>query len=84
MLEKIENELCIINYSKSLKELTDATLLLLKDKIKEYEKLFGFSNENKIVINYFDNINDFRNFIYEIRGEKQSLPFILFIWSELK
>lgn len=74
MLEKIENELRIINYSKSLKELADDTLLLLKVKIIEYEKLFGFSNENKIVINYFDNINDFRNFIYEIRGEKQSLP----------
>ena len=56
MLEKIENELCIINYSKSLKELADDTLLLLKDKIKEYEKLFDFSN----VTSYTDM---FRNII---------------------
>ena len=56
MLEKIENELCIINYSKSLKELADDTLLLLKVKIKEYEKLFGFSN----VTSYTDM---FRNII---------------------
>lgn len=61
-----------INYSESLEELINVTLELLKNKTKEYEKLFNIEIK-EIRINYFDDIEKFRNFIYEIRKEK-SLP----------
>ena len=61
-----------INYSESLEELINATIELLEHKTKEYENLFNIQIK-EIKINYFDNIETFRKFIYEIRQEN-SLP----------
>ena len=72
--KKLETDLFIINYSQSLQELVKATTIMLKDKIIEYKKFFDIDFKDKVIINYFDNIDDFRNFIYNIRGEKESLP----------
>ena len=58
----------------SLKYITDNMDSILKDKIMQYKELFKLDNLEPIQINYFDDINKFRNYIYSIRGEKESLP----------
>ncbi len=70
----LENDFCIINYSDSLQEIIDKTLPILKEKLEEYKKLFNIEKNDKVVINYFDDLNEFREFIYNIRGNRTSLP----------
>ena len=74
MGKKLETSLCKINYSESLEDLANATVTLLNQKIKEYNLFFDISNNEQIVVNYFDNIEEFREFIYSLRGERDSLP----------
>ena len=73
MSKILETNLCI-NYSDSLKGVAEATIKLLQVKIVEYEKLFNIKFDEQIVVNYFDDIEKFREFIYDIRGERESLP----------
>lgn len=68
-----KTNICQINYSDSLQELVDETVKLLQNKIIEYRKFFGIEFDELIVINYFDNLEEFREFIYNIRGESESL-----------
>lgn len=58
----------------SLKYITDIMIKTLSLKIEEYKELFNIKDIEKFQINYFDDIEKFRNFIYEIRGEEKSLP----------
>lgn len=74
MLRVKKTKLFIINYSSSLEKLVEDTIDLLKKKIREYEELFDIKINEQIIVNYFDNIDDFRDFIYDLRGEKESLP----------
>ena len=74
MQKIIESNICRINYSDSLQELAESTIKLLQIKIDEYKKLFNIQFDEQIVVNYFDNLEQFREFIYEIRGERKSLP----------
>ncbi len=73
-MKLFQNNFCIINYSESLEELIDKTVEVLNKKIKEYENIFNINIKDKIVINYFDKLEEFREFIYDIRGERNSLP----------
>lgn len=73
-MKLFQNNFCIINYSDSLEELIDKTVEVLDNKIKEYENIFNINIKDKIVINYFDKLEEFREFIYDIRGERNSLP----------
>lgn len=73
-MKKIEKGGIIINYSDSLEELASATVELLKTKSLEYKELFNITEMEVIKVNYFDTLNDFREFIYKLRGEKESLP----------
>ena len=41
MAKILETNLCRINYSDSLEELSNATVKLLQNKIVEYKKLFN-------------------------------------------
>ncbi len=68
------NKEYILNSPNSLKYITDNMNDILVNKIKEYKKLFKVEELEPVVINYFDDINKFREFIYNIRGEKESLP----------
>lgn len=68
------NKAYILNAPQSLKYITDNMHDILNDKIEQYKKIFKIKQLNPIQINYFDNIGEFRNFIYKIRGEKESLP----------
>jgi len=74
MSKKLESKLYEINYSDSLQELAEATIELLQRKIIEYKNLFNIEFDEKIIVNYFDNLEEFREFIYKIRGERESLP----------
>ena len=74
MQKILETNLCKINYSDSLENLSNATVKLLQNKIIEYKKLFNIEFNEQIIVNYFDNLEEFREFIYKIRGERKSLP----------
>ena len=74
MIKVLENNLCKINYAESLKPLAEQTILLLNKKIKEYENFFKIKLNKKVIVNYFDNLDEFRNFIYSLRKEQNSLP----------
>lgn len=58
----------------SLKYITDNMHKILLFKIEKYKRLFNIDAVDQIQINYFDDLEKFRNFIYELRGEKSSLP----------
>lgn len=73
-MKRIETNLCIVNYSDSLEPLAKATIPLLNEKIKEFNDFFNISNDKQIIVNYFDNLEEFREFIYSLRGERESLP----------
>ena len=55
----------IINEPDSLKYITEPTTKILDIKVKEYENFFEVEKYRDIIINYFDNINDFRKFVEE-------------------
>ncbi len=74
MRKVLETNLCKINYSESLEDLAQTTLSLLEKKIIEYNTFFDISIQEKTIVNYFDTVEEFREFIYEIRGESNSLP----------
>lgn len=74
MRKILETNLCKINYSDSLEDLAEATVQLLNKKIIEYRLFFESPISEQIVVNYFDTVEGFRKFIYEIRGERDSLP----------
>lgn len=58
----------------SLKYITDKMHEVLLSKIEKFKRLFDIDDFNQIQINYFDDLDTFRNFIFELRGEKSSLP----------
>lgn len=64
----------IIFASDSLDRFTNDMADVLENCINFYFDLFDVKSFRKIQINLFDNINNFRNFIYDLRGEKESLP----------
>ena len=75
-MEKLQNE-CMeykLYSPDSLKYITDNMQDILISKINEYKKLFDIDNLKQIQINFFDDIGEFRNFIYKLRGESNSLP----------
>lgn len=73
-MKQLKKDNIIINYSESLEKLSFQTFDLLIEKLKDYKSLFDVDNYEPIVVNYFDNLDEFRNFIYGLRGEKDSLP----------
>lgn len=75
-MEKLQKdcEEFILYSPDSLKYITDPMEDILKEKINEYKKIFNVDEYDKFQINYFDDIDKFRSFIYELRGEDKSLP----------
>lgn len=75
-MEKVQfdNE-CFILYSPdSLKYITDKIDNILDSSMNFYKVLFEINSFRKIQINFFDDLEGFRNFIYDLRGENESLP----------
>lgn len=75
-MEKLQKdcEEYILYSPDSLKYITDPMEDILKEEINEYKKIFNVDEYDKFQINYFDDIDKFRSFIYELRGEDKSLP----------
>lgn len=63
-----------INCPDSLCELAELTSDLLNEKIDEYKLFFQIDEIGVVKCNYFDDLTEFREFIYELRGERESLP----------
>ena len=72
-MKQIINSNCIINYSESLEELSKETINILDKKIKEYKEIFNVELNEPITVNYFDDKEEFRKFIIDIRKE-DTLP----------
>ena len=62
-----------LSCADSLKDIALSILPKFETKLEEYYKLFGITKFRKIRINYFDDIQEFRDFIFNIRKEN-TLP----------
>lgn len=72
--KQFENDNFILYAPDSLSYITNDLEMILINSLELYKKIFNIDNFRKIQINYFDNILDFRNYIYDLRGENKSLP----------
>lgn len=72
--KQFENDNFILFAPDSLNYITNGLEIILIDSLELYKQLFDVEEFRKIQINYFDNMDDFRNYIYGLRGEKESLP----------
>ena len=72
--KQFENDNFVLYSPDSLNYITDDLETILNETLKLYKDLFNVDNFRKVQINYFDNIEDFRNYIYELRENKDSLP----------
>ena len=75
-MEKLQNnnEYFTIYAPDSLKYITKPMEEVLIEKSNLYKEIFHLDNVRKVIVNYFDNMESFREFIYELRGERESLP----------
>lgn len=71
---KFENNQFVLYSPDSLNYITDNMNDILIKSFELYKKLFEIDSFRKVQINYFDDIEKFRNYIYALRGEKESLP----------
>lgn len=71
---QIDTKEYILYAPDSLNYITENMGNLLKERMEFYKTLFDVKDFRKVVINYFDDLDKFREFIYEIRGERKSLP----------
>ena len=71
---KFDNNNFLLIAPDSLDYITKDLESILDSSLNFYKELFEVDNFRKVQINYFDDIDNFRNFIFELRGEKQSLP----------
>lgn len=72
--KQFENENFILYSPDSLNYITKDMEQILNESLSLYKNIFNIQDFRKVQINYFDDIKEFRNFIYELRGEKESLP----------
>ena len=75
-MEKLqfENDNFVLYSPDSLNYITKDMEKILNESLQNYYSLFNIDNFRKVQINYFDNLEEFRNYIYELRGENNSLP----------
>lgn len=72
--KQFENEQFLLYSPDSLRYITDNMLDILTEKIEFYKDIFDIDYFRQFQINYFDDLQEFREFIYELRGERESLP----------
>ncbi len=72
---QVDNEYYKLYAPDTLKYITEPMNEILIKKITSLNSLFGITNFRKIQINYFDDLEKFRNFVKSFRGsEENSLP----------
>ncbi len=72
--KQFENDSFILYAPDSLNYVTKDMEEILDKSLELYKKIFNVNNFRKVQINYFDDIKEFRNYIYTLRGESNSLP----------
>lgn len=72
--KQFENDSFVLYSPDSLNYITNDLETILNETLELYKKIFDVDKFRKVQINYFDNIEDFRNYIYKLRGENESLP----------
>lgn len=72
--KQIETKEYVLYSPDSLNYITENIGTILKESIEFYKLLFDVSTFRKIQINYFDDLTKFREYIYSLRGEKETLP----------
>ena len=71
--KQFDNELFRLYSPDSLNYIFNDFDTILSERLEFYKSLFDIKAFRKIELNFFDDIEKFRNFIYELRGEKKSL-----------
>lgn len=72
--KQFENNNFVLYAPDSLNYITNDLETILDQSLNLYKSIFEIDYFRKVQINYFDNIEEFRSFIYELRGEQGSLP----------
>ncbi len=72
--KQFENSDFVLYSPDSLNYITNDMEQILEKTLKLYKKIFDINKFRKVQINYFDDLDEFRNYIYKLRGEKNSLP----------
>lgn len=72
--KQFENNNFVLYSPDSLNYITKDMDKILNESLELYKKIFNVKDFRKVQINYFDDINKFREYIYSLRGEKESLP----------
>lgn len=72
--KQFENNNFILYAPDSLRHVYYDLEKILDSTLELYKKIFDVNNFRQVQINYFDDKEKFRNFIYDLRGEKDSLP----------
>ena len=72
--KQFENENFVLYSPDSLNYITRDMEYILNKSLEFYKELFDVKKFRKIQINYFDSKEEFRNYIYDLRGENKSLP----------
>ena len=75
VMDKIENEYFVINYSKSLSEIVKKMISISTKKVPEIFAFFHIKSYRKVTVNLFDSIDEFKYFVSDLRGiSKDQLP----------
>lgn len=72
--KQFENNNFVLYAPDSLNYITKDMEDILNKSLKMYKNIFDIDKFRKVQINYFDDIEEFRKFIYNSRGETESLP----------
>lgn len=75
MKKKYEDNNYVIYYPDALEKFVNDMIICIKAQINNIYTFFNVKNLRKIQVNLFDNINEFRKFVIDLRGgDEKSLP----------
>ena len=72
--KQFENDNFVLYAPDSLNYICYDLEEILNETLFEYKELFDIDEFRKVQINYFDDLDDFREYIYQLRGNRDSLP----------
>lgn len=75
MKKKYEDNNYVIYYPDALEKFVNDMIICTKVQINNIYTFFNVKNLRKIQVNLFDNIDEFRKFVIDLRsGDEKSLP----------
>lgn len=73
--KQFENDNFVLYAPNSLNYITNDMEEILNNKLEQYKEIFDVDNFRKVTINYFDNLEEFRNYIIKLRnGNSDGIP----------